>query len=59
MVPSGRPSPLVALVTSWPRIVPTVRLTFRILSDARTASPLSSAGRHSLINIWSRAISRA
>ena len=45
----------MALVTSWPRIVPTVRLTFRILSEARTASPVSSAGRQISISIWSSA----
>ena len=43
MVPSGRPSPPYFLVTSWPRIVPTVRLTLRIATCARTGSPDSIA----------------
>ena len=43
MVPSGSPSPPYFLVTSWPRIVPTVRLTLRIATWARTGSPDSSA----------------
>ena len=44
MVPSGRPSPPYFLVTSWPRMVPTVRLTLRIATCARTGSPLSMRG---------------
>ena len=44
MVPSGSPSPPYFLVTSWPRMVPTVRLTLRIATCARTGSPLSIAG---------------
>ena len=47
MVPSGSPSPPYFLVTSWPRMVPTVRLTLRIATWARTGSPFSIAGRHS------------
>ena len=41
---SGSPAPRVALVTWWPRIVPTVRSTLRTVRSARTSSPLVSAG---------------
>ncbi len=58
MVPSGRPAPPWARVTSEPSIVPTVRLTLRIGSTARTGSSRSSAGRHSAISSLSRARSR-
>ena len=46
MVPSGSPSPPYFLVTSWPRMVPTVRLTLRIahLGAHRLAAARSPAG---------------
>ena len=56
MVPSGSPSPPYRLVTSWPRIVPTVRLTLRIASWARTGSPRSSASPASATSSLSSAL---
>jgi hypothetical protein len=42
MVSSGRPGAAVRLVTSWPSIVPTVRLTLRIGNSSLTFSPLDA-----------------
>ena len=44
MVPSGSPSPPYRLVTSWPRIVPTVRLTLRIATCAAHRLALLEGG---------------
>ena len=44
IVPSGSPSARYRLVTSWPSIVPTVRLTLRIATWARTGSAGQSFG---------------
>ena len=57
MVPSSRPCGC-ALVTSWPSIVPTVRLTLRIGKRAVTAAPWSMASRAAAMSWWSRAFSR-
>ncbi len=57
MVPSGRPSPRYRLVTWWPSMVPTVRLTLRIGSWMRTASPFSRASWARSISWLSRALS--
>ena len=57
MVSSGRPAPPYLLVTSWPRIVPTVRLTLRTASAARTGSPRSRASPASATSSLSSACS--
>ena len=47
IVSSGRPSPPYRDVTSYPRIVPTVRCTLRMGSRRSTGVRASSAGRQS------------
>ncbi len=57
-MPSGSPSPRWRLVISWPSMVPTVRLTLRTSSWARTGSRRSMAGSAIRISSLSRALSR-
>ncbi len=63
MVSSGRPAPPYFLVTSWPSMVPTVRLMLRMGSWARTGWGASSptvlrASAASLISWLSSALAR-
>ena len=63
MVSSGRPAPPNFFVTSWPSMVPTVRLMLRIATWARTgwasvAESAASASAASLISSLSSAFSR-
>ncbi len=63
MVSSGRPAPPYGLVTSWPSMVPTVRLTLRIGdlgADRLGASALSAprASAASLMSSLSSALAR-
>jgi hypothetical protein len=55
IVLSGSPAPPYRLVSSWPSIVPTVRLTLRIGSCTESRSPRSSAGAASEISVLSSA----
>ena len=57
MVPSGRPSAPYRLVSSWPSIVPTVRLTLRTGRSIRTCSPRSRAGAARRMSSLSSALS--
>ncbi len=58
MVPSGRPSLRYRLVTSWPSMVPTVRLVLRISTSISTGWPDSRAGAAWRISSLSSAFSR-
>ena len=58
MVSSGRPSPPWRLVTSWPSMVPTVRLTLRIGNSSLIGVLVSMAERAAEISCWSSARSR-
>ena len=58
IVSSGRPAPPNRLVTSWPSIVPTVRLTLRTGRSMRTGSRRSRASAASAISRLSSARSR-
>src|SRR5665647_3270328 len=58
IVSSGSPAPLVALVTTWPSIVPTVRSTLRIVVASLTGVPCSIAWRASSMSFTSRASPR-